>query len=353
MTLRRSLTLLGMLTASLALSAPGAGAAGFDFDAAARYSDLSGGHAVHVSQGGRTLFEHYAPGRDPSQASDMWSATKTFWVAAAAAAVQDGLLTLDEPAVATLPEWRGDPRKEAVTIRHLLSCTSGFKAHKESLDDPSTRDRYQHAVDLPQDFAPGTNFNYGPSHYYIFGEVLKRKLATRTGEDPLAYLERRVLAPIGVSYDRWVRDQAGNPLIPNGSWLTARDAARFGRFLLDRGEHQGRQLVDRATMAQADEPGSPNPGYGLTAWLNRSVELRTLTVSNGVFVGALSGFDFGPEGMAISHSSPDAMWAAAGAEGQRIYVLEAEDLVVVRQGEGQAFRDDAFLDALRGPVPLP
>jgi CubicO group peptidase (beta-lactamase class C family) len=48
----------------------------------------------------------------------------------AAAAVQDRLLSLDELAVETLPEWRDDPLKRRITVRHILSLTSGLATRR-------------------------------------------------------------------------------------------------------------------------------------------------------------------------------------------------------------------------------
>jgi CubicO group peptidase (beta-lactamase class C family) len=132
----------------------------------------------------------------------------------------------------------------------------------------SAHDFYQHAVGLPAETEPGETFRYGPSHFYAFGELVKRKLEPRE-QDPLAYLEARIFAPIGMRYERWERDDAGNPHIPNGAYLTARDWAKLGRLVLRQGKWEGEQLVPAGLLAECFEPAPANPGYGLTWWLNR------------------------------------------------------------------------------------
>lgn len=48
---------------------------------------------------------------------------------------------------------------------------------------------------------PGSSFSYGPSHYYVFGVLLECKLqAAGAGQNPLEYLNSRVLEPIGLQY---------------------------------------------------------------------------------------------------------------------------------------------------------
>src|SRR3546814_7806160 len=88
----------------------------------------------------------------------------------AAAAVQDGLLTLDERAADTLTEWRDDPQRAAITIRQLLTMTGG---------QASTVGRplgYLDSARAPLTAAPGAKFQYGPAPMQIIGEIMRRKL---------------------------------------------------------------------------------------------------------------------------------------------------------------------------------
>ena len=134
--------------------------------------------------------------------------------ALAMAGQADGLLTLDEPAVDTLPELSDG--REAITVRHLLQFTSGLEGDwlRLSLDgfydaeDQRTEDKYAHALEQPLISEPGTVYQYGSVHHMVFGELMTRKV----GGDPLSYLTQRVLDPIGFRYAGWVRDPAGNPL---------------------------------------------------------------------------------------------------------------------------------------------
>ena len=93
-------------------------------DAAAAYSTAHRGLAVLVLEDGKPVCEKYATG-DATTANELWSGTKSFVGIMAAAAVQDGLLTLDERAADTITEWKDDPRKSTITLRQLLTHTSG------------------------------------------------------------------------------------------------------------------------------------------------------------------------------------------------------------------------------------
>jgi CubicO group peptidase (beta-lactamase class C family) len=96
------------------------------FRAAAEYSRSQHGVAVLVMRRGEIIFEDYAPGWS-DKPHLLASGTKSFCGVMAACAVQDGFLTLDERVADTLIEWKDDPRKSLVTIRQLLSLSSGIK----------------------------------------------------------------------------------------------------------------------------------------------------------------------------------------------------------------------------------
>ncbi|GET28499.1 hypothetical protein SD074_07010 [Prolixibacter sp. SD074] len=83
-------------------------------------------------------------------------------------------------------------------------------------------DIYDYAVNnLSLNFYPGTTFQYGPSHFYVFGELLKRKLKqSGINENPLEYLDEKIVQKIGFHYEKWIYDDAGNPHIPNGCYTT-------------------------------------------------------------------------------------------------------------------------------------
>src|SRR5439155_10162337 len=90
--------------------------------AAAEYSARHRGVSFLATQDGRTLLEQNA--KTPHK---IYSGTKAFWNLAALAAVEDGLLNLDERVVGTITSWRSDPRKAQVTIRQLLDFDSGLE----------------------------------------------------------------------------------------------------------------------------------------------------------------------------------------------------------------------------------
>ena len=302
--------------------------------AAVAFSDPRRGASVLVLKNGQVICEAYSGEGGPDHRMEIWSGTKSFSGVMAAAAVQDGLLTLDEPVSKTLPQWRDDPRKAKATIRHLLTLSVGIRSQ---LGRPPS---YADAVLMPLEFEPGERFIYGPGPYQVWGAVMAAKLAA-AGQpaDPYIYFKRRILDPLGMSDIVWRRTPTGDLLMPQGAVMTAREWARFGEFVRGRGALAGRKLVDSVTLSQLFQSSPANPAYGITWWLPHNAPPTDAVGSN---------LDLGAHAKAF----PTDLVIAAGAGDQRLYVIPSKGLTIVRQASfsianalvGRRRADDGWSD---------
>ena len=169
------------------------------------------------------------------------------------------------------------------------------------------------------------------------------------------YLSRRLLTPIGIEVARIGHNRAGNPNLPGGMLLTAREWAKFGQFVLDGGsvkqpDGQRKNLLSPELLEQCFVPSATNPSYGLTWWL-RSADpeadagglrgrARRQVLQNQAVTG--------PDGQPLK------VMMAAGLGKQRLYVIPQHKLVVVRFAEGtaqgQRFDDREILGRILGNV---
>ncbi len=307
---------------------------------AAEYSARCRGASLLVIQHGRVIFEEYANGHSAGKTLKIYSGTKAFWNLAALAAVQDGLLRLDERVAATLSEWSADPRKARVTVRMLLDFSSGLEPGT-FLHGEGVRNRGASALALPMVAEPSQAFAYGPASLQVFHEVLERKLARR-GETPTKYLERRVLRPMGLDAQRYLKDRVGDPLLATGWMLTAREWSAMGRVALA----GGAPVLRRGSLVPALRGSPANRAFALGWWNNRA---------------APGGREFDFEdllerdwhrqnwsGAVICRAAPADLLACIGSGYQRQYVVPSMGLIVVRQGFGGRFSDAQFLRTLFG-----
>jgi CubicO group peptidase (beta-lactamase class C family) len=309
---------------------------------AAKYSESKRGVSMLAIQNGRTIFEHYANGGSPRERWPIFSGTKSFWGIAALAAVRDGLFKLDDPVSDTITEWKSDPRKSRITIRHLLNQTDGIEGASR-LQRASIRDRNAMAIRLPVVAEPGSAFIYGPSHLQIFSELLRRKLKGRT---TIAYFEGHVSNRLGLRRLNYKKDARGNPLPATGFELTAREWARLGELVLGQGNYHGRQIAPAALLREAFISSPTNPSYGLTFWLNQQAP-------NGHEVDTERMLDLRWQvaqwtDACICKDAPPDMVVALGSGYQRLFIIPSLKAIIVRQGSNARFSDAHFLRLVLG-----
>lgn len=315
--------------------------------AAAEYSQKHGGVSFLAIQNGRVLFEQYPNGHSVRKPWKIYSGTKAFWTMAGLAAQQDGFLCLDEKVADTVAEWKKDPLKRKVTLRELLNFTGGlapgFPLHGDRIPD-----RNHYALELPVvGESPGDSFIYGPSQLQVFCEVLRRKLASR-GQSPWDYLEKRILGPLSLRELTYRRDATGNPLLATGFELTARQWARFGELLLERGDYEGRSIIQESIFREALRGTRANAAFGLGIWMNINAAKQD---SREFDIEDMLEKDWKNQdwtGACICREAPSDLFACIGSEYQRLFVIPSMNLVVVRQGKPGPFKDSRFLRLLLG-----
>ncbi len=312
-----------------------------DIAAAARYSTARRGLELLVIQHENVLFHEVENGAARGEPHKIYSGTKSFWVLAALAAAEDGILKMDERAAETLPEWREDAAKSRLTIRELLSFTSGLDAEFHLHSD--LPDRNSVALRVPIVGEAGRSFIYGPAALQVFGEIFKRKLAAR-GTTPVGWLEKKVMKPLGLGTQIYKLDGAGNPLLASGFQMTAEQWSRMGRLIL-RG---GSPVVAEGSLAQCFWGTGANPAFGIGFWNNRTA-------------GSAGAREFDIEEMlekkwaqqdwrraCICRAAPADLVAAVGSGYQRLFVIPSMELIIVRQGTDARFSDGEFLRLLLG-----
>jgi CubicO group peptidase (beta-lactamase class C family) len=269
-------------------------------DAALAYAERHTLHGLLIDVGGATVAEHYANGYDVKKPHALYSGTKSFWGVTALAAQADGLIALDEPVADTFPAWRDNGRHALVTLRELLTLTSGIGFGGLGSAVPS----YEKALAVPIKDEPGSTFTYGGIPLQVFGAVLAEKLKPQR-LTPHEYLETRVLAPLGMHIDTWKILKDGTQPLPTGAFVTAREWLKYGRYV----------LANLQQLAPCFAGTAANARYGLGWWL-------------------------------APIDSPPGIVHASGSGGQALYIIPSEDAVVVKFGQSNSWKHDAFLKRL-------
>ena len=270
--------------------------------------------ALLAVQGGEVVLERYGPDTTADTTLVSWSTAKSVTHALLGVAIRQGYIDADVDQPAPVPEWQGtdDPRR-AITVRHLLTMTSGLRFVEDYVDagishcldmlfGAGQHDVAAYAAQLPLDHEPGTVWSYSSGTTNILARMIGDAVG---GPDAMKeFVHDALFGPLGMTSADPRFDDAGTFVGSSFLWATAHDFARFGQLYLA----GGRDLlpagwVDLARtpvdIVPADEPA----GYGAHWWLWRE------------FPGT---------------------FAAHGYEGQYIVVAPDRDLVFVRLGKTPA-----------------
>lgn len=303
--------------------------------------------ALVVYHGGALAVERYAPGYDKDTRFVSWSMAKTVTAVMIGMLVADGQLRLDAPA--PVPRWErtGDPRAE-ITLRHLLQMRSGLE-HSEASDPPyesgevrmlfldGRDDMADYATAQPLEAEPGAQFEYSSNTTVILADIAARALTDSRDPDVRRkavadYLDARLFAPLGMTSVVPEFDRAGTLIGGSLIHATARDWAKLGELLRNKGSYRGEQLVPRAWVEEMVEPSPKSPHYGLQTWLNRP-----------------TGEEQHP---LFPDRAPESAFSMIGHMGQYVFVSPTQKLTVVRLGHSNADERRAMLQQLADVVEL-
>ena len=182
---------------------------------------VHGGRVVKAQGYGLANVEHEAPVTDRT-VFQSGSVGKQFTATAVMLLVEDGALSLDDTLSRFYPE--GPPAWGAITLRHLLTHTSGLPNYTDGrVDyrrDYTEDDLVRLAFDLPLDFTPGTQWRYSNTGYVLLGALVQRVTGAHYGD----VLRTRVFEPAGMATARVISEadlvphRAAGYRLVDGEW---------------------------------------------------------------------------------------------------------------------------------------
>ena len=257
-----------------------------------RFLEQNGTVAFLVIKNDRILLERYYNGYSHSSICTSFSTVKSFVSAMVGIALQERLIHgLDDSITKYLPELKA-PHWSEITIRHLVSMSSGLKYSDGFLpwsDNPRvyyTLNLRELASTVTKEEQPGIHFHYNNYNLVLLGMVLERV----TGETVSDYLQEKIWKPLGMEAPAsWSLDsqQSGMEKMESGLNARAIDFAKFGRLYLWCGDWNGKQLIPEAWVAESTtvEPDAKWTNYKYLWWIPRSGKGRFMAVGNlGQFI---------------------------------------------------------------------
>jgi CubicO group peptidase (beta-lactamase class C family) len=269
---------------------------------------------VLIARHGKLVLEEYFHGAHRDQLHETRSAAKSLVATIVGAAMHAGApIQLSTSVYQVMaPTANVEPRKQAMTLEHLLTMSAGYFCDDSNdaapgnentmIDEAEELDTYKFTLAVPMASDPGTNAVYCSSNPNLALGMLARV----TGESPLETFDRLVARPLQIRHYGWFLERAGNPYGGGGVHFHPRDFMKLGQLMLNGGTWGNRRILSREFVTRASSPLVELRGlrYGYLWWV-ADYPYRDRTVR---------------------------AFYAAGAGGQSVIVVPELELVVATYG---------------------
>lgn len=261
---------------------------------------------------GKIVMEEYFDGHT---ATDSWqwnSAGKTQVSATTGIAQQEGIININNKASQYLGTgWTSETldKENLITSRHILTMTSG-------LDDSNN-------LVIPSNLTYLADAGSRWSYHNVFQKLMD-VVAAASNQDFETYFNAKLKDKIGMD-GYW-----NNGIIFKIYYSNTRSMARFGLLALNKGKWENEQILNEIFFNESISTSQNiNPSYGYLWWLNGKANFM-IPGGQTVYQGTLV------------PNAPADMYAAMGAEDQRIYVIPSKNMVIIRMGDASDPQNPSF-----------
>lgn len=278
--------------------------------------------AFMVIHKGIPVVEAYKPQFNRKTRFLSWSMAKSFINAMVGILVKQGSLDILKPV--GISEWKDDERNK-ITLKDLMQMQSGLKWNEEygnrsdvTLMLHCESDMAHFAMDRPAAFPVGTHWYYSSGSTNIVSWLIRKQF----NNDSLYYVfaNNQLFNRIGAPDAVFEVDPTGTRVGSSYLYATARDYARFGLLFQNDGIFNGERILPEGWVKYTTSVASASKGlYGSFFWLNRGKSLP---------------------------SAPENMFACDGHDGQHIYIMPDQQLIVVILGYSPTSRGGMDTDRL-------
>jgi len=271
--------------------------------------------SVVVIKNGKLLLEEYFNGADRSTLHNPRSVGKSFASTMMGIAIGEGYIKSESQTLKDFYNLRDfanySPRKETVTLKSLLTMSSGFDANDDEDNSPGneakmypTDNWVKFALDVPMDdkTAVGEKWRYFTAGVIALGDIINKSVPGGLEK----YAGEKLFQPLGITKYQWQYTPQKVPNTAGGLQLRALDFAKYGLLYQNGGTWNGKQIIPREWVAktftrQINRGSGPDDFYGYLFWNNT----------------------FNVKGKKLE------AFYATGNGGNKIYVFKDQPLVVV------------------------
>lgn len=234
-------------------------------------------HSLIILRHGHIIAETYWNPYSAEDKQQTYSLSKSFTSSAIGFAVDEGLLSVEDPIIKFFPEDIPETISDnlaALKVKHLLSMSVGHGQDAIMILEATPKGETWASTFLNQPvvFEPGSQFMYNSGASYMLASIVRKV----TGKSAHEYITPKLYQPLGITNVTWTENDEGNNMGASHLRLPTLDIAKFGQLYLQKGKWNGEQILSEDWVAQAtskqinngDNDSSWGYGYGYQFWLN-------------------------------------------------------------------------------------
>lgn len=238
--------------------------------------------SIVVIKNGKLLIEEYFNGANRNTLHDTRSVGKSFASTITGIAIEEGHLknmnqTLNE--FYDLTKFSNySSKKDQVTLKSLLTMSSGFDGSDNNSDSPGNEDKIQgtnnwmkSTLDLSMDHTKkvGEKWDYFTAGVMVLGDIINKSVP----EGLEKYADKKLFAPLGISKYKWVYTPQNLPYTGGGLEMNSLSFAKYGQLYKNKGLWNGKQVLSsdwvKKTLTNYFAETPDQTPYGLLFWNQR------------------------------------------------------------------------------------
>ena len=272
------------------------------------FNPINKTRAVVVVYKNQIIAEKYGPEFTKNSKILGWSMTKSITGTLFGILQCQGHLNVFDKA--PISEWQNDDRKN-ISIHNLLQMNSGLEWEEDynTISDVTKmlfleKDMTKEQINKPFVGKPNETWNYSSGTTNLLSGILRQQFDSH--QEYLDFWYQALIDKIGMNSMLVETDMNGNYVGSSYAWATPRDWAKLGLLYLNNGNWNGEQLFDKDWVDYATTPTpTSNGGYGAQIWLNAGNRYPDI---------------------------PKDMYSFNGYQGQNVFILPEQEMVIVRMG---------------------
>lgn len=232
-----------------------------------KYGEIN---SLLVFRDGKLVLEEYFNGFDSGQLHQLQSVTKSITSLLIGIAIDKGYIdSADDKVVFYFDDYKYAKGWETVTIRHLLTMSSGVEWIKDDPDSPWDKDEsIADMLKKPVTGKTGMEFNYNSAMQILAGIIEKS-----TKMELERFAEKYLFQPLEIKDYLWQASISDTlPLCTGSLKLRPVDMVKIGMLVLNKGRFDEKQVISEnwinaSTKVQIEVPGNKGDHYGYLWWI--------------------------------------------------------------------------------------